>query len=109
MCIELFIIILKIKAKSFKLDRTSTEDEHREGCPFGSLAEDNVKKILDIGIGKSKSDLIWQCPKNLWKYIAYEKGIFALSTKNIIDYTVSSSGMKAIYSGLSQCESNRLL
>ncbi|KAM3914022.1 histone-lysine N-methyltransferase SETMAR-like [Leptodactylus fuscus] len=32
-------------AKEFKLGRTSTEDEHREGCPSTSLTEDNVKKV----------------------------------------------------------------
>ncbi|XP_046976362.1 histone-lysine N-methyltransferase SETMAR-like [Vanessa cardui] len=35
-------------AKEFKLGRTSTEDEHREGRPSTSLTEDNVKKVEDI-------------------------------------------------------------
>ncbi|XP_045453244.1 histone-lysine N-methyltransferase SETMAR-like [Melitaea cinxia] len=35
-------------AKEFKLGRTSTEDEHREGRPSTSLTEDNVKKVEDV-------------------------------------------------------------
>ncbi|CAK1599713.1 unnamed protein product [Parnassius mnemosyne] len=35
-------------AKEFKLGRTSTEDEHREGRPSTSLIEDNVKKVEDV-------------------------------------------------------------
>lgn len=34
--------------KEFKLGRTSTEDEHREGRPSTSFTGDNVKKIEDI-------------------------------------------------------------
>lgn len=34
--------------KEFKLGRTSTEDEHREGRPSTSLTEDNVKKVEDV-------------------------------------------------------------
>lgn len=35
-------------AKEFKLGRTSTEDEHREGRPSTSSTEDNVKKVEDV-------------------------------------------------------------
>lgn len=35
-------------AKEFKLGRTSTEDEHREGRPSTSLTAENVKKVEDI-------------------------------------------------------------
>nr|XP_032516743.1 uncharacterized protein LOC116769685 [Danaus plexippus plexippus] len=35
-------------AKEFKLGRTSTEDEHREGRPSTSLTGENVKKVEDI-------------------------------------------------------------
>lgn len=35
-------------AKEFKLGRTSTEDEHREGRPSTSLTEENVKKVEEV-------------------------------------------------------------
>ncbi|XP_073399608.1 histone-lysine N-methyltransferase SETMAR-like [Dendrobates tinctorius] len=35
-------------AKEFKLGRTSTEDEHREGRPSTSLNEENVKKVEEV-------------------------------------------------------------
>lgn len=34
--------------KEFKLGRTSTEDEHREGRPSTSLTEENVKKVEEV-------------------------------------------------------------
>lgn len=70
--------------KEFKLGRTSTEDEHREGRPTSSLTEENVKKIEDIVLADRRVTV---------RHLAEVTGISYGSVQNIL---TSKMNMKKV-------------